>query len=64
MQEGGNKTPAMLSRLPRAANADVAPGACAFLKKEKCQGTAAWTGMLPLLPSGPGGVRELDIRGP
>lgn len=33
-------------------------------QERKCQGTAAWTGMLPLLPSGPGGIHKLDIRGP
>ena len=47
-----------------AANADATPGEQGYPQVEKCQGTAAWTGMLPLLPSGPGGIRELDIRGP
>ena len=35
-----------------------------IMEAKECQGTAAWTGMLPLLPSGPGGVHKLDIHGP
>ena len=42
--------------LPRAA-ADKCEGV-------GYQGTATWQGMLPLLPSGPGGVHKLVIRGP